>query len=367
SGDPSLAYRCALAAGKQIRAIGSNVIQGPCLDVNTNPGNPEVGTRAYSDNTEDTVIYALQSLKGFQEAGIMCTGKHFPGRGESEKDAHWGLPSVDVDYDTLMSVHVKPYKALIEAGLPYIMTAHCMYPALGVAEEPGSTSCRMVTEFLRKELGFQGVIVADNTIMGGLLMKFEMSDAIVRCLIAGHDMVLCRDDSPARLKIVNGIIDAVKSGRYPEKQLDESVYRVLSSRWDMGLPENGGKVDALKAAEPFNDPFVASTAKEAAEKTILVLRDREKLLPLDPDKKVLLIEQIFPTHLEANTHYCHPGLMWEGMIKASDNAGSVEINFKATDQDRERVFRRLGEADIIVMTNYYYHKYVKSFSDFVRE
>ncbi len=367
SGEPELAYKAALCIGKQTRSIGANMIHSPVLDVNTNPKNPEIGTRAYSDKTDDTITYALQTFKGFQEAGLIATGKHFAGRGESESDAHYSLPSVNIDRETLTNVHLATFKALIDAGIPAIMIAHCLYPSLGESVEPSSTSKIIVQDVLRGELGFKGVITTDNTMMGGLLMKYEMSEAIVRTLIAGCDLALCRDESPIRYDIIAAILEAVKSGRYPESQVDESVKRILEMRWDMGLAENGGKVDVSKAGEPFNDPFVVKTATEAAEKTVLLMRDDANNLPLKPEQKVLLIEQIFPTHEVANNMYCHPGLLWEEMCKVSDNVGSVEIGYRPTENDKARIIRRLDEADVIVMTNYYYHKAASAITDLVKE
>ena len=202
TGDPELAYKVALSIGKQVRALGVNMIHSPTLDVNTNPRNPEIGTRAYSCMTDDVTEYALQTLKGFTESGLISTGKHFPGRGESEDDAHWGLPSVNLDLKTLSDVHIAPYKKLIDAGLPAIMIAHCCYPALGITDKPAGMSKELLNDFLRGELGFNGVITTDNMMMGGILKKYEMSDASVEMVVAGCDLVLCRDESPIRFKII---------------------------------------------------------------------------------------------------------------------------------------------------------------------
>jgi hypothetical protein len=135
----------------------------------------------------------------------------------------------------------------------------------------------------------------------------------------------------------------------------------------MGLLSNGGKVDAQKAGQPFNDPVVVATAVEAAEKTVLRLRDQERLLPVKPGQKVLLVEQIFPTHSFANNMYSHPGLLWEQMCQFSDNVASVEIPYVPAAKDVERVMRRVDEAEMLVMTNYYYHKAASSITDLVRQ
>ena len=367
SGEPELAYRVAKAIGMQARAIGANMIHSPVLDVNTNPRNPEIGTRAFSDNSKDVIKYALRTLNGFQETGLVATGKHFPGRGESESDAHWGLPSVNLDLETLYSVHIAPYRSLIEAGLPAVMTAHCLYPALGVTEVPSSTSEKVIKGILRDELGFQGVVTTDNLMMGGILQQFEIREAIIRAIQAGNDLILYRDESPQRVRILESVIEAIKKGRIPETQIDESVYRILSMRWDMGLADLGGKVDPEKAADPINDTFVVRTAKEAAEKTVLLIRDEVNILPLKPEQRVLLIEQVFSTHQMANNMSCYPGMLWSEMCKVSSHVGSVEIPLTPGFYDPDRIFRRIDEAEVIVTTNYYYHKAAAVMTDLVRK
>lgn len=367
SGDPGLAYKVALASGRQLKASGVNMIHSPVLDVNTNPMNPEIGTRSYSGVTDEVIRYAKEAIRGYSDAGLVCTGKHFPGRGESISDAHWELPVVDLDYETLMDQHIRPYKELIEAGLPAVMSAHSRYPALGVNDIPASTSKRVITELLRDELGFKGLITTDNMMMGGILRKYEMVEAVIQIINAGHDLVLCRDETPLRLRILEGVVAAVKDGRIAESRIDESVIRILGMRHDQGLFNGDGIVDPAAAQKIIDDPQVVSATEEAAQKSTTLLRDREKLLPLFKDRKVLLVEQNFPTHEFSNNMYSHPGLLWEAMCRHSNNVSCVEIGYVPTDHDMVRVKRRIGEADILVMTNYYYHKNATSNSEMVRE
>jgi beta-N-acetylhexosaminidase len=365
--EPALAYRAAVSIGRQARAVGINMIHSPVLDVNTNPRNPEIGTRAYSDRTDVVTRYALESLRGFQETGLIATGKHFPGRGESVADAHWSLPSVTADLSTLREQHIAPYHEMIAAGLPAVMTAQCCYPALGCHDAPATTSREIVTDLLRGELGFAGVITTDNMTMGGIVQRYDMREACVLALLAGCDLVLCRDESPNRVRIIEAIIEAVRGGRIKESRIDASVQRVLGMRWEMGLAENGGKVDAARAADPIDDPFVVKATNEAADKSILLLRDEAKVLPLRPERKVLLVEQVFPTHQMANNISCHPGLLWEEMCKLSPNVGSVEVPILPGPADHQRVLRRVHEAEVIVATNYYYHKAAATMTDLVRQ
>jgi beta-N-acetylhexosaminidase len=359
SGDPELAYRVALASGLQARALGANMIHSPVLDVNTNPRNPEVGPRAYSDDPAVVAQYAIQSLRGYNEAGIITTGKHYPGRGESEQDAHFGLPVVKLDRATFMKQHIAPYQALIDAGLPAIMAAFTAYPCFGAQDIiPAATDPNIVSDLLRGELGFKGVVTTDNIQMNGLLQKYEMGEAVIRCLLAGCDLILCRSESPVTRHLIAKVIEAVKTKRYPEKMLDESVRRILTMRWNMGLAQNGGKVDASRAGQPFNDPFVTSVATEAAAKSVALLRDDQRILPLTRDTRVVLVEQIHHFHSFINTMYSHPGLLWEQLRKHSDNVAVVLINEKFSETDKAAVHQRLKEMDydVIVTTSYYNYR-----------
>ncbi len=354
--DPNFARRVSRAIGMQARALGANMIHSPVLDVNTEPANPEIGPRSYGDNPDTVTRYALAALRGLDEAGIIATGKHFPGRGHSRTDAHFGLPEIALSREELWRDHLAPFKALIAAGLPAIMAAFTAYPALGAAGIPAATSRAIVTDLLRDELGFKGVVTTDNVQMGGLLEKYDMGEAVVRCLIAGCDLVLCRAYSPQRLQVINAIKAAVNEKRYREADLDISVRRILEMRWRMGLAENGGKVDASAAGELFNDSRIISLAKEAARRSTIVLRDRAGLLPLSSTKKILLIEQIHHFHRFINNGYSHPGMLWQELRAIAPNIATVAVNEKLTESDRVAIRRRLTEADIIISTSYYNYR-----------
>ncbi|MCD8483020.1 MAG: hypothetical protein LR015_10380 [Verrucomicrobia bacterium] len=356
SGDPDLAYRVARALGRQTRALGANMIHSPVLDVNTHPDNPEIGPRAYGDNAETVIKYALASLRGFDEAGIAATGKHFPGRGHSDTDAHFGLPEITLDRETLMAVHLAPFKALIDAGLPCIMAAFTAYPALGAAGIPGATSKAIVTDLLRGELGFKGVVTTDNVQMGGLLSKYGMGEAVVRCLIAGCDLVLCRAYNRQRFEVLNSVKQAVQEKRYPESALDASVARILALRWKMGIVGNGGIVDVTQAGSAFHDPEIKELTMESAARSTVIMRDNSGHLPLSRDQKVLLVEQVHHFHEFINNSYAHPGMLWEEMRKHSDNVAVVAVKEKMTDADRAAVLRRIAEADVLVSTSYYNYR-----------
>jgi beta-N-acetylhexosaminidase len=365
--DYDLAYRIGLCIAGQLRSVGVNMIHSPLLDVNTNPKNPECGPRAFSDDPDLVIKFGLQMVKAFNESNLISTGKHFPGRGESEVDSHFELPVCDLDRKTLYNSHIKPYKYLIDGGLPAIMIGHSIYPSLDTKREPSSVSDAIIKGILREELGFQGVITTDNLMMAGLAKRYDMPEAALRTIIAGCDLVLLRDESPLRMKIIEHLYNAYSEKRLTEKRIDESLIRILSMRWDMGLSQNGGVVDSQFSESFMTDNNIEITAIEAAQKSTVVLRNDINLLPIKKNYTVLLVEQIHMVQAESNNMYSHPGLLWEEMLKISDNVFCVEIPFFPSLEDVDRVVRRVKEADIIVMTNYFHQKKGKAISSFIRQ
>lgn len=355
--DVALTEACATAIGRQLRALGIDMIHSPVLDVNTDPRNPEVGTRAFGEDPDLVIRHGLATLRGFAGAGLAATGKHFPGRGHSTADAHHGLPAVELDRETLERDHVRPFRALIAAGLPAIMVAHSRYPALGVIDDPASCSERLLRGYLREELGFDGVIETDNMMMGGVLQRFPLTEACVRVLEAGCDLVLLRDEGPARLEVWQAVYDAVANGRYSESRLDESVRRVLRLRSALGLADDDHDTPT-RAEEPIHAPATIAAAQAIAACSVRILRDRAARLPLDASARVLLVEQVFPTHQHANNVYSHPGLLWEAVQAQIPATSCCEIPYRPGPGDIDRVKRRLdqGPWDAVITTSWYYHK-----------
>lgn len=368
SGDEQLAYEVGLAAGMQARALGANMIHSPCLDINTNPENPEIGPRSYSEDPDIATRFALQSMRGYREAGIFCVGKHFPGRGASSEDAHFQLPSIDLSLREMREMHLKPFQMLIDHGIPAIMAAFTAYPGIDGMNIPAATNPNIVTELLRKEMKFNGIITTDNVQMKGLLNKYELGEAVVRCLIAGCDLVLFRSESPATIYVIECVLEAVRSKRYSEAQLNQSVERILSMRYDMGLHINGGKVE-IAQSDMFYNQFVVDTARKAAEKCTVIVKNEENILPIARGKKVLLIEQIHHFHSFINTMYTHAGVLWEEMRRHSDDVSVILIHEKFTKEDREAVLARLlvEHYDIIVITSYYNYRSHATMVDFLKE
>jgi beta-N-acetylhexosaminidase len=355
---PELAHDVAWAVGRQLLPIGCDWIHSPVLDVNTHPMNPEIGSRSYGEDPDTVIEYALEALKGYQEAGIITTGKHFPGRGASETDAHNHMPVIDLT-EAEMEKHLAPFQKLIDAGIPSIMTAHTSYPSLDPSGLPATLSKTILTDLLKNKMGFKGVITTDDITMGGIIEKYEVPEACRLALEAGADLILIRDESPLIDEVFEGLVLAVQNGQLKEERLNDAIRRTLSVKYDYGMFEKGSLRTTNKAGEGIHDARVVQIATEAAQAGVVVLRDQQGILPLSPLTKVLLIEQINPLHRITNSQACHPGILWEKMLKKSENVAMVETNLVLTEQDYERIKSRLDEADVIVATDYYYRNQAK--------
>ena len=366
SGDPKLAYEVGWAVAHQVTKVGFSWIHSPVCDVNTNPLNPEIGTRSFGETAKEALPYLLESFRGLRDGGLITTGKHFPGRGASVSDAHKGLPVINLSREE-MEEHLETFKALIDEGLPCIMTAHTAYPQLDPSGLPATLSKTILTDLLKTELGFKGVITTDDITMGGIVERFEVKDACIQALNAGADLILFRDESALVDEVYEELVKAAKNGVIREERLNDAVSRTLSVKMQYGLFNDGAIKAVEEAGTGIHNPKVESIARKAAEKTVFVLKDEANILPLPrAGKKVLLVEQIHPAHLNTNTTACHPSLLWEKMFKYDNQIGGVETTLDFNEDDQRRVMNRIDDYDIIIITNYYCRRHSNG-NEFVKK
>jgi len=355
SGDADLSRRVAALVGRQLKAIGINWIHSPVLDANTHPMNPEIGTRAYSPDPDTIIAHALESLRGFDEAGVIATGKHFPGRGHSVEDVHFGIATIDETAERMHQIHLAPYKALIEQGLPSIMLAHSIFPAIDPTEEIATLSKPIVTGLLREELGFDGVIMTDSFTMGGLVAKYEVPEAAIRSIEAGVDLILLKDETALRGDVYRGLLDAVRSGRLTEDRVEDAARHVLTAKARAGLLDgNRGLVD-LDTVEPkLAEPANRATAREAFRRSTVVLRDRSEQIPIRPGARLLVIEQATWITALLNTEEGHTGALQQALLERGYDARMVDFS---TEEELDAIWPQIeriaGEVDAIVHFGYY--------------
>ena len=347
TGELSYAYEAAKCIGRQARSVGMNIIHSPVLDVNSDPRNPEINIRAYSDQGEIVARWASESCRGFRDAGVIATAKHFPGRGHSPDDAHYGVPVIDVDFDTLWARELLPYRVLIEQNLlPSIMLAHGIYPSLD-PEHLSTVSKKIITGLLRDKMTFSGVITTDSMTMGSVATRYGVPEACAMSLAAGADLVLMKAQNEMVDQTFQAIFSYVEKGQISEAELDAKLERIFSMKYDYGLFSN----EIRESPESVtNDPHIKQIAREIADKSVKILKDTEHLLPLKAEDKLLFIEQITTTR---NSMGQHPAMMFEQIIKRNSQVAFLEIGFSADEQDKQRIHELVARFDKIVITSFY--------------
>ena len=211
-------------------ALGFNLDFAPVADVWSNPDNTVIGERAYSDDYAQAAELVGNAVKGFNDGGVMCTLKHFPGHGDTAEDSHYSSAYVYRTKEEIMADEMQPFRSGIEAGAEFVMVGHLIVP--DIDEVPATFSYKIATGILRDELKFEGVAITDSFEMESIADNYSVDDAVVMSVKAGMDMILQPKDMASA---VNSIEQAVADGELSEDRIDESVRRILTLKESRGL------------------------------------------------------------------------------------------------------------------------------------
>ena len=231
-GDPEVASRFAAALAAELKAVGISLNYAPVLDIHTNPENPVIGDRALAVDAAMVGTLGAAIVRGLQDNGVAACGKHFPGHGDTSVDSHDALPIVEHPPDRIRRVECVPFRDAIRADVAFIMTAHLLVPSFD-EDAPATLSRRIVTNLLREELGFDGVILSDDLDMEALARTCAVPEAAVQAIAAGCDGVLvCRaraqdrsGDIEAQAAVLEALVHAVEDGRVPYARLEDALTR----------------------------------------------------------------------------------------------------------------------------------------------
>ena len=287
-GDPRDAYTMGKITALEARQAGVQWIYAPVADVNNNPANPIINTRSFGEDPARVAEFVSSYVRGVEENGGLATAKHFPGHGDTAADSHIDLPVIRADRARLDSLELVPFRAAIAAGVGSIMTGHLNVPALEPdPNAPATLSPHILTELLRRDLQFQGLVVTDAMDMGGITVRFAPGEAAVRAVLAGADCLLMPPVPDAAFQALE---QAVRSGRISGERLDSSVRRILEAKARLGLHKNR-LVDVNSINTKFAAPAWQNEAQEISDRGVTLLRDTAHRLPLDgtkPSRALLL-------------------------------------------------------------------------------
>ena len=277
AGDELLAFDAARITAIESRAIGVHVNFSPIADVNNNAKNPVINTRAFGEQPDVVGRMTAAYVRGLRAGGMLSTLKHFPGHGDTDVDSHLGLPIINRSREQLEAVELAPFRQGIAAGADAIMVAHIELPALDPAEfSPATLSRPIVTDLLRNQMKFNGLIYTDSMGMDAVSKRLSPGDAAARAIMAGNDIVLHSPDDAAA---VAGIKAAVEKGEIALAQLDESVRRVLRTKARLGLHKS--RVVSLDdVPSKVGGRANAAVAQAIAQKAITLIKDDRGQVPL---------------------------------------------------------------------------------------
>jgi len=269
--------------GKELRALGINLNHAPVVDVNNNADNPIIGIRSYGDKQELVSKMGVGYVHGLQKSGVMANAKHFPGHGDTNLDSHLDLPTIEHDMNRLNAIEIPPFKAVIANGVDSIMTAHIIFKAID-SEVPATLSHKIMTGFLRGELGFEGLAITDCMTMNAIKDFYTMEKGCVMAIKAGVDILCLCAKLDVQASCYNAVLEAVKSGEIPMARIDEAVARILKYKQKY-LVDMKDK-DNIQPLEKY--PEHEALADEIGRKSITLVKDNKNLLPL-AGKKVFII------------------------------------------------------------------------------
>ena len=374
--------------GEELAAAGFNVDYAPDIDVNNNPSNPVIGTRSFSDDPELVSELGQAYAQGLSKSNVIATFKHYPGHGDTGVDSHIGTPSVEKTYDELMETELVPFKKAIDNGADMIMTAHITYPLIddemtfGDGETkgyyPATMSKKMITDILRTDMGFDGVVVTDALEMDAIrtagLVEGEEDSAEYRINIAkkvinaGVDMLLLPADmkDPEAVEFydeyITGIASMVGSGEISEDRIDESVKRILTLKVKYGIFDvNGDEEDKEDIEDKVQNSLKIIGSKshhdaemEMARESITLLKNDKALIPVSKDvKKIVLLGRLEGD--AATLKYAADEMKKEGLIDEAcevsvdyyyDPSADVKLNY--TEDMKEMI----SSADIVIGFSY---------------
>ncbi len=371
TGNPEYARRQGEATAREARALGVHQIFAPVVDVNNNAANPVINVRSYGEDPADVARFGAAFTEGAQEAGAIATAKHFPGHGDTAVDSHRGLPEINIDRERLKTIEFVPFQASVNAGVGAVMVGHIALPKIDatvvkplppnqrsaptdtdedgeiVAEEGTmpATLSPVMGAILRNDLKFTGMIVTDALSMSGLTIYFTQEEAAVRALEAGADMLLKPTDVDASFR---GVLNAVKSGRITEQRVEESARKILAAKYDLGLVDQRvTPVDTIDRLVSSKD--VRALATEIAEHAVTLVRDEDKLVPLNlkPESKIFNL---------AVTNGDDRGWIARGFASRLKTGGlkmeTIVLDERSTDKEVQKAIEKAQAADVVLASLY---------------
>jgi len=278
--DDSLVFAVGQRIGEHLKKIGVHLNFAPVSDVNTNPKNPIIGARSFGENKFNVTNKSIKYIEGLNNSGVLAVGKHFPGHGDTRKDSHLTLPTLNYDLSRIDSVELYPFKQIIRSGVNGIMTAHLKVKSLD-DKMITTLSRKIITDLLKRDLGFDGIVITDALDMKAIVDYSKGNYPDVDALIAGNDILLMPSDLK---KSIVEIKKAVSDGRVPSKRLENAVKKILNTKYEVGLNKYK-PIPNDNIKYKLNSDQDYALLEKLAEKSMTLIKNESNSIPISFDKK----------------------------------------------------------------------------------
>lgn len=343
--NPDYAFKVGELIAKEARALGIHQNYAPTVDLNNNPYNPIINTRAFSEDVSLTATMASAFINGTQKAGMIATAKHFPGHGDTDIDSHKDLPVLNFEKTRLQNIELKPFKYAVDGGVMSVMVGHLALPKLNNNSYilPASLSPTITTDILKSELGFKGLTVTDGMGMRGVKKNFPAGEAAIKAFLAGNDVILLSPDSDIAY---SALLEAVRNGIIPEVRLNESVRKLLVLKEWFGLHRNRfTSLDSISAIVGIKAH--KAVAQEIADKSITLLSNKNGLLPLgEYQSKIVNISL-------QNSASCEVGKVFQEELQTRfSNTLRYQLGAQSNKMNYDLALFSAERADVVVVSSY---------------
>ncbi len=340
----SLTREAARLTGAELREIGVNMNFAPCLDVNNNPHNPVIGVRSYGEDPRRVAELGFAAIRGYKEGGIVAVAKHFPGHGDTAVDSHHALPLVPHGADRLNEVELYPFRHAIERKADAIMTAHVVFPAFEPDPAiPATLSERILTGLLRKQLGFEGVIVTDCLEMNAISETIGVARGAVEAIKAGADLILVSHRISRQTAALEAVMEAVMTGEIPESRIDEAASRIWNLKREQGL--FGGELPATDRAR------AEEVQRELSEAAVTVVKGGRHL-PLAKDGRTVVVWAEPQSRTEVIEVIPQEWTLGRALCAAGYDAEEVRIGIAPSEEEAAAVRKAASAGRRVVFVSY---------------
>ncbi|TVR18991.1 MAG: hypothetical protein EA396_13400 [Anaerolineaceae bacterium] len=340
SGDAELAFRIGERMGQELRAVGVNMNLAPVADLDSNVNNPIIGRRSPGSHLDLLRVTLPAYIEGLQSAGVAATTKHFPGHGDTDEDSHLTLPVIHADLDTLYERELQPFISAISAGTSAIMMAHIWFSELDEEVIPASLSPRIVTDLLRDELGYEGIIMTDAMEMNAITSRYRPEESALMAIEAGVDMLAFGTGmgAGAQSRMMQALVDAVRAGDIAESRIDESVRRILTAKAYHGILD-WSPLDSSSADVRINVDESTQLIDSLFRAGVTLAFDHGELLPVTPDQTLLLLYPSIRPRINWTCHEYRQGGQWS----------SVPVFSAPSDDDINAAIQRAEHVDVVIV------------------